>query len=276
MVARILHRFEQVATNCWFLRVLLLVPAFCGMCLAETQLPLLKVGDDFYTNVTVYSVTATDIYFSHSGGLGSAKLKSLQPALQQRFHFNPVKAAATEQQHATAYYSYAQNLKTTSTKVGGSDEVQPHQITAKSFLNQPSPPVIAEKWLSPMPTTAGKFVLVEFWSSSCEPCRNTIPELNALQQTFKDRLAVVGLSDESEVDARKMTETQIEFASAIDTQRRAMIAFEVERIPHAVLVDPKGIVRFEGHPRFLDEAKLAALLDRYSEQGTASASRRDE
>ena len=34
-------------------------------------------------------------------------------------------------------------------------------------------------------------------------------------------------------------------------------------IPHAMLIDPKGIVRFEGMPHYLNEANLATLLARY-------------
>ena len=76
---------------------------------------------------------------------------------------------------------------------------------------------------------------------------------------------VIGLSNQTEQEVRKMTEPRIDYAVAIDTQQRASSAFGVERIPHAVLIDPKGVVRFEGHPGYLDERKLEKLLARYSE-----------
>ena len=62
-----------------------------------------------------------------------------------------------------------------------------------------------------------------------------------------------------------MTEPKIDYSIAIDTQHRASSAVGVGRIPHALLIDPQGIVRFEGNPGYLDETKLERLLARYSE-----------
>src|SRR6266436_2191925 len=79
--------------------------AFAG----DEQFATLKVGTNVYTKVTVTSATATDIYFSHSRGMGNAKLKDLEPALQKHFHFDPEKAVAKQRQQAqeNALYSKA-------------------------------------------------------------------------------------------------------------------------------------------------------------------------
>jgi hypothetical protein len=45
---------------------------------ADEKLSELKVGINTYSNVTV---TPTDIYFTHAGGMGNAKLKQLSPEL---------------------------------------------------------------------------------------------------------------------------------------------------------------------------------------------------
>jgi hypothetical protein len=66
---------------------------------ADETFPVLRVGNDYYTNVTVTSVTATDIYFTHDKGMGNAKLKKLDPQLQSHFTSGtPLGAAATEGQ----------------------------------------------------------------------------------------------------------------------------------------------------------------------------------
>ena len=44
-----------------------------------------------------------------------------------------------------------------------------------------------------------------------------------------------------------------------------MTAVGVERIPHAMLIDPKGIVHFEGNPGYLDEQLLEKLLSQYGD-----------
>jgi len=76
----------------------------------EGTLSSLVVGESRYTNVTVLSVTSTDIYFSHNRGFGNAKLSELEPALQQRFHFNPERAAAQTARQHQSNALYVQSL----------------------------------------------------------------------------------------------------------------------------------------------------------------------
>jgi hypothetical protein len=44
---------------------------------ADVLLPTLRIGTDVFTNVTVYQITATDIFVRHSKGFGNAKVDSL-------------------------------------------------------------------------------------------------------------------------------------------------------------------------------------------------------
>ena len=77
---------------------------------ADEQLPVLRAGTDIYSNVTVLSVSATDVYFTYNNGRGmaNAKLKSLSPELKKHFHYNPDIASATEQKQALANIQYRQ------------------------------------------------------------------------------------------------------------------------------------------------------------------------
>ncbi|MDB6028805.1 MAG: alkyl hydroperoxide reductase [Verrucomicrobiales bacterium] len=122
------------------------------------------------------------------------------------------------------------------------------QMWADEYLNRKAPDLVVEKWLTPQPETKGKFVLIDFWATWCPPCRESIPELNKLHKQFGDKLVVIGLSDESEADVRAMKDPKIEYAIAIDTQARLKGAIHVEGIPHVILMDPNGIVRWEGVP----------------------------
>ena len=80
------------------LRSLVLFGLFCAAVVvrADEKLPTLTVDGMVYSNVTVTSVTATDIYFTANNGIGSAKLRDLNPALQKHFHFDTAKAGAAE------------------------------------------------------------------------------------------------------------------------------------------------------------------------------------
>ena len=77
---------------------------------ADEHWQILRVGSNTYSNVTVTSVSATDIFFSHSRGMGNAKLKELDPALQKHFGYNASTAAAVEQAHAQAGAEFQQQL----------------------------------------------------------------------------------------------------------------------------------------------------------------------
>src|SRR5581483_5855892 len=77
---------------------------------ADEKLAILIAGDNWYTNVTVTSVSATDIYFTYTGGIGNAKLKTLSPELQQHFHFNATNASAIEQSQREATAEFKRNV----------------------------------------------------------------------------------------------------------------------------------------------------------------------
>src|SRR5580765_4065046 len=244
---------------------------------AEEKIPWLRAGIDSYTNVTVTSVSATDIYFTHSRGFGNAKLKDLSPELQQRFHFNAAKAAdaTTQQAQANAQYRTTAAAQKSAprppeSKAESSEEItdsdiQVPKLYAKSFKGGPPPQFVVEKWLTAEPNTQGKFILIDFWATWCGPCRASIPHLNALHRKFGEQITFIGLSDESEEKVRAMTTPKIEYAVAVDPQRRMSNEAQVRGIPHAILIDPKGIVRFEGMPQYLDARGLAKLLAKYGQ-----------
>ena len=136
-----------------------------------------------------------------------------------------------------------------------SDSQNEKQLWAKSILNQKAPELIVEKWLSKKPSTEGKFVLIDFWATWCGPCREAIPELNEFQKKYKDKLVVIGISDESQDTVSRFRSPKIQYFSAIDTQGRTKKELEVSAVPHVIILDPNRVVRWEGFP-FLDGYEL--------------------
>lgn len=122
------------------------------------------------------------------------------------------------------------------------------QMWAKSVLNEKAPELKVAEWVSKKPDTKGKFVLVDFWATWCGPCRKAIPELNELQKQFKDNLVVIGISDETVEKVKAMKEPVIEYYNGVDAEKTMSKALDVKGIPHVILIDPKGIVRWEGFP----------------------------
>jgi thiol-disulfide isomerase/thioredoxin len=250
-----------------FLGILLLIATSLGAADIQVKMPSLKVGDDTYNDVTVTSVTATDIYFSHKLGMGNAKLKNLSPELQKQFGYDPEKANAKAQELANGYAEYVKAareekpVKRVNATDNESEDIPEHEVFARSFLGQVVQPLVVEKWLQNPGSSEGKFTLLVFWATWSAPSKNSIASLNRFATKFKDHLVVIGLTDETEEAVIRFTEPRIEYASAIDSQQRALKYFGVLRIPHAVLVDPKGVVRFEGNPGYLNERSLEKLLN---------------
>ena len=125
---------------------------------------------------------------------------------------------------------------------------EPKRLWADSFLGKKAPELVVESWIGTKPETKGKFVLVDFWATWCGPCRKAIPELNTLHKEFGDRLVVIGLSDEERGTVEKFANPKIEYFSAVDPEARMKDAVGVKGVPHVLLIDPEGVVRWEGFP----------------------------
>jgi len=242
---------------------------------ADEKFPLLKAGNDTYTNATVTGVSATDIYFIYDQGMANAKLKDLDPALQKHFGYDPARAGAVEKKQSADQAQYHRQLlkqpapeDMTRTANSSSASDAGKKIWAKSFLNQKFPGLAVEKWLTAAPDIRGKFVLIDFWATWCGPCRKAIPELNGFQKKFADKLVVIGLSDESEAAVRRMTDPKIEYTIAVDSNAVTKKTIGVTGIPHVMLMDPQGYVRWEGFPFLegyeLTEQVVAGIIARYS------------
>jgi thiol-disulfide isomerase/thioredoxin len=236
---------------------------------AELKFDTLRVGFTVYTNVTIIDANATDIYFRYSGGMINAKLRDLDPAVQSRFNYDPDVAADVERQRqdAAAHYvpnytpSYASTASSANDTTG--PEEAPRLVDAagdNSPIDKPAPELTVEKWLTHKPVTADKFVLVFFWKSDSAPCRRAITDLNTLQKKYPDNLVVVGITTEPEKIVSQMTDPHIDFASGVDTTGAMLHAAGVNSVPTVLLIDPKGILRYSGHPAALKDDVLGKII----------------
>ena len=117
----------------------------------------------------------------------------------------------------------------------------------------------------------GRWVLVNFWASWCEPCRSEAPALESFQrQHARQRFTVLGINlDDSTDDAiafvRRYGLTYPQLRDGDGSDRRD--AYGMTGFPESFLVDPRGklalIRRGPVDERYLDEA-VAPLLRRGS------------
>ncbi|MBI5424786.1 MAG: TlpA family protein disulfide reductase [Opitutae bacterium] len=132
------------------------------------------------------------------------------------------------------------------------------------FIRQRMPELRVE-FLSERPDTTGKVLLVEFWATWCGPCVANIPHLNALQKEFgPDGLVVIGISGEDDCAAVEKFWRKGEMRYAVAYQEGGALQKElgVHGIPHAFLVNRRGVIVWEGHPASLSGAVLRGFLAR--------------
>lgn len=91
----------------------------------------------------------------------------------------------------------------------------------------------------------GKVVLINFWATWCPPCRAEIPDLIQLQRKYKDRLVVLGVSEDDdgpEVVKRFATEHKINYPIVMSTPEISRAFPGVSSLPTTFLLDRQGLV----------------------------------
>jgi len=262
------------------LSCLLLVAA--GVQADPIKLDQLKSGSQVFSNITVFGYNTTDLYFTHSKGIANVKLRTLDADLQKKFGFDAKAAADAEQQQyqddvkyqgqlaavAAAQAAAAAEAAAAAARHAFSTELSiDDAVSDLSLIGKPAPAIEVEKWLSgEPPSLTNKFVLIDFWAPWSNPCRRAIPQLNEFHKKFGDKLEIVALTSVPENEVQAMTEPKVEFDSAVDTKARLQSAIGFTSIPTVLLIDPKGIVVYQGHPAALNEKILTGILGKLAEQ----------
>ncbi len=112
----------------------------------------------------------------------------------------------------------------------------------------------------------GKYMLVDFWSRGCGPCRMALPEMKQIAEMYKDRLTVISLSSDDEKNWREVSkEENLTWENLNDMQgtNGLYAKYGVSGIPHYVLISPEGKVvkSWSGYGKNSLKLKMKALLD---------------
>ena len=133
---------------------------------------------------------------------------------------------------------------------------------ANDLRGQKAPEVTAQHWLTTKPDLEGKVIMVDLWATWCGPCRASIPDLNAYQKRYDEKLVVVGLSNEEQATVRNfMRGTRMNYAVGVDQGKGFASVVAARAIPHALIISPDGIVRWQGNPHSLQDHELEQIIE---------------
>jgi thiol-disulfide isomerase/thioredoxin len=268
-------RVRRRARRAALLAALLL--AFASIASAPLTLDSLKVGSRVYRHLTIIGANTTDLYFRCDQGLANVKLRALSPEMQRRFDYDPAAAAEAERKQIEDDAAFRDSIVSNVVAKAEKEAIEKQHAAATSEnnfadaifevspLGKPAPALEVEKWLGKPPATEGRVLLVYFWAPWSLPCRQYIPELNALQKKFPEKLVVAAVTAESENDVTALADPKIEFASGIDSAAKLMSELGVTSVPTVLLVDDKGNVRYLGHPDALTDKRMQVLLPKPAE-----------
>ena len=116
----------------------------------------------------------------------------------------------------------------------------------------------------------GKVVLINFWATWCEPCREEMPSIDRLSSILQGKPFVVLAVNLGEPPSRirsYLERTPVGFTVLLDRDMAAAKAWKARILPATYIVGPDGKVRYSyvGELDWSQESvrrKIAALLPR--------------
>lgn len=96
----------------------------------------------------------------------------------------------------------------------------------------------------------GQPLIINFWASWCEPCRQEMPSLQRLAGRWRERgLAVitVAVADSRKASETFLSENALQFAVIDDRDQRLSRAWGAHVLPSTVILDRRHHIRLRGH-----------------------------
>lgn len=137
---------------------------------------------------------------------------------------------------------------------GGNGE--PAVTNVKPGVGSVAPEIAAAAWMNTdngLPVTlaaqktARKFVVMNFCLTTCTYCMDTLDELAALHQTFKDRATFLTLTFEKPEVAAGCAQKHPEVIWAVGAGSTYYLEYQEERVPMYYLISPESIILWVGN-----------------------------
>lgn len=123
----------------------------------------------------------------------------------------------------------------------------------------------------------GKVVLLDFWAFDCEPCKQTVPHIEALHEKYsKDGLVVIGVHTPRTDLERQLPKLRvavkamgIQYPVVVDAKQKIFQDYRCDLWPTQFVIDRKGniLLSHGGVGRYDEiEAAIQAALPQQSEK----------
>jgi thiol-disulfide isomerase/thioredoxin len=127
--------------------------------------------------------------------------------------------------------------------------------------------VNSKKKLVTLKDFRGKWLMIDFWETTCISCVQRFPEVNRLQQIFKKDLTVLLIGYNDYQYDRHIKKMYLQIQDRLHLQMLAAFdsillkRWHVYSVPHIILVDPIGVVYTITGGSDMDSAKIRQLID---------------
>ena len=109
----------------------------------------------------------------------------------------------------------------------------------------------------------GEYILLDFWGTWCSGCRDDIPKLKFLFETYKNKnFEIIGIANDEVEKVRRFVNTnEIKWPQIVESKDKSIIAdYNIISYPTNILIDPEGNIIERGLRAHELEQKLSEIF----------------
>ena len=173
-------------------------------------------------------------------------------------------------------FPYEQDLKRLFNRLSEADKQTPKGKMIVHYMNLPKAVKVGDRMpdadlydvnggLHHLSELKGRYMLLDFWSTGCGPCLKSIPELEEIAELYKEKIAVVSISEDPEERWKDFAITQkLKGYQWNELRGRSGLfaALRIQGIPYYVLVSPDGKIQetWSGYGEGALKVKMKSLF----------------
>lgn len=113
-------------------------------------------------------------------------------------------------------------------------------------------------------------VIIDFWATWCTPCKKSLPKMNELHEKYDDVTVIAICTDKPRKKAEAVSHiksNKFSFHTLFDPKKVVQKQFNVNSIPHALIIDQDGTILYEhtGYQRG-DEKHFEEIILKWQEK----------